>query len=97
MHPAGERLDLQRFREVLLDPADRPRNPAQAAVPDRHLRQPPELLALQQPVTDAVATAEQVVADLQAQIDAYRELSSSLAFDEAELAGSGSQAADPRT
>jgi hypothetical protein len=32
---------------------------------------------------DAVATAEQVVADLQAQIDAYRELSSSLAFDDA--------------
>jgi NAD(P)-dependent dehydrogenase (short-subunit alcohol dehydrogenase family) len=30
---------------------------------------------------DAVATAEQVVADLQAQIEAYRELSSSLAFD----------------
>ncbi len=33
---------------------------------------------------DAVATAEQVIADLQAQIDAYRELSSSLALDEAE-------------
>jgi NAD(P)-dependent dehydrogenase (short-subunit alcohol dehydrogenase family) len=31
---------------------------------------------------DAVATAEQVVADLQAQIDAYRDLSSSLALDE---------------
>jgi hypothetical protein len=30
---------------------------------------------------DAIATAEQVVADLKAQIDAYRELSTSLAFD----------------
>lgn len=30
---------------------------------------------------DAIATAEQVVATLQAQIDAYRELSSSLAYD----------------
>ena len=38
---------------------------------------------------DAVATAEQVVADLQAQIEAYRELSSSLAFDD-EPAASGS-------
>jgi NAD(P)-dependent dehydrogenase (short-subunit alcohol dehydrogenase family) len=32
---------------------------------------------------DAIATAEQKVADLQAQIDAYRDLSSSLSFDEA--------------
>jgi len=39
---------------------------------------------------DAVATAEQVVADLQAQIDAYRDLSSSLAFDDAETSVSGS-------
>ena len=31
---------------------------------------------------DAVATADQVAADLKAQIDAFRELSSSLAFDE---------------
>jgi NAD(P)-dependent dehydrogenase (short-subunit alcohol dehydrogenase family) len=31
--------------------------------------------------TDAIATAEQKVADLQAQIDAYRDLSTSLAFD----------------
>ncbi|HYH83467.1 MAG TPA: SDR family NAD(P)-dependent oxidoreductase [Longimicrobium sp.] len=38
---------------------------------------------------DAVATAEQVIADLQAQIDAYRDLSSSLAFDD-EPAPSGS-------
>jgi NAD(P)-dependent dehydrogenase (short-subunit alcohol dehydrogenase family) len=30
---------------------------------------------------DAIATAEQVIADLKAQIDAYRELSTSLAFD----------------
>ena len=30
---------------------------------------------------DAIATAEQKVADLQAQIESYRELSSSLAFD----------------
>ncbi len=30
----------------------------------------------------AIATAEQKVADLKAQIEAYRELSSSLAFDE---------------
>jgi NAD(P)-dependent dehydrogenase (short-subunit alcohol dehydrogenase family) len=32
---------------------------------------------------DAVATAEQVIADLQAQIDAYRDLSTSLGIDEA--------------
>ena len=31
---------------------------------------------------DAIATAEQVVADLQSQIEAYRELSSSLAIEE---------------
>jgi hypothetical protein len=31
---------------------------------------------------DAVATAEQVLADLKAQIDAFRDLSTSLAFDE---------------
>ena len=37
---------------------------------------------------DAIATAEQVVATLQAQIDAFRDLSTSLAFDEAEGAGS---------
>ena len=37
---------------------------------------------------DAIATAEQKVADLQAQIEAYRELSTSLAFDELESAGS---------
>ena len=30
---------------------------------------------------DAIATAEQVVADLKAQIEAYRDLSTSLAFD----------------
>ncbi len=39
---------------------------------------------------DAVATAEQVVADLQTQIDAYRELSSSLAIDDDGPAGNGS-------
>jgi hypothetical protein len=33
---------------------------------------------------DAIATAEQKVADLQAQIEAYRELSASLSFDAAE-------------
>jgi len=32
-------------------------------------------------VADAIATAEQKVADLQAQIDAYRDLSSSLAIE----------------
>ena len=37
---------------------------------------------------DAIATATQKVADLQAQIDAYRDLSTSLAFDELEPAGS---------
>jgi NAD(P)-dependent dehydrogenase (short-subunit alcohol dehydrogenase family) len=36
---------------------------------------------------DAIATAEQKVADLKAQIEAYRELSTSLAFDEPALAG----------
>src|SRR5947209_9189957 len=38
--------------------------------------------------TDAIATAEQKVADLQAQIDAYRDLSTSLAFEELEPVGS---------
>jgi NAD(P)-dependent dehydrogenase (short-subunit alcohol dehydrogenase family) len=36
---------------------------------------------------DAIATAEQKVADLKAQIEAYRELSTSLALDEPALAG----------
>jgi len=36
---------------------------------------------------DAIATAEQKIADLKAQIEAYRELSTSLAFDEPALAG----------
>jgi len=36
---------------------------------------------------DAIATAEQKVADLQAQIAAYRDLSTSLAFDQLEPAG----------
>ena len=36
---------------------------------------------------DAIATAEQKVADLKAQIEAYRELSTSLAVDEPALAG----------
>jgi NAD(P)-dependent dehydrogenase (short-subunit alcohol dehydrogenase family) len=36
---------------------------------------------------DAVATAEQKVADLQAQIDAYRQLSKSLVLDKAVAAG----------
>jgi NAD(P)-dependent dehydrogenase (short-subunit alcohol dehydrogenase family) len=39
---------------------------------------------------DAIATAEQVVATLQQQIDAFRDLSSSLAFDEVGAAGTGS-------
>jgi len=38
--------------------------------------------------TDAIGLAEQKVANLQAQIDAYRDLSTSLAFDELEPAGS---------
>jgi hypothetical protein len=37
---------------------------------------------------DAIATAEQKVADLKAQIDAFRDLSTSLAFDEIGRAGS---------
>ncbi|MFL6262804.1 MAG: SDR family NAD(P)-dependent oxidoreductase [Thermoanaerobaculia bacterium] len=37
--------------------------------------------------TDAIATAEQKVADLKAQIEAYRELSTSLALEEPALAG----------
>jgi NAD(P)-dependent dehydrogenase (short-subunit alcohol dehydrogenase family) len=36
---------------------------------------------------DAIATAEQKIADLKAQIEAYRELSTSLALDEPALAG----------
>jgi len=39
---------------------------------------------------DAIATAEQVVSTLQQQIDAFRELSTSLAFDEVVTAGMGS-------
>jgi NAD(P)-dependent dehydrogenase (short-subunit alcohol dehydrogenase family) len=39
---------------------------------------------------DAIGTLEQKAKDLLTQADAYRELSSSLAFDEAERAGSGS-------
>ncbi len=39
---------------------------------------------------DAIGTAEQVVAALQQQIDAFRDLSTSLAFDEAGGAGDGS-------
>jgi NAD(P)-dependent dehydrogenase (short-subunit alcohol dehydrogenase family) len=39
---------------------------------------------------DAIATAEQVVSTLLQQIDAFRELSSSLAFDQAEGGGKGS-------
>jgi NAD(P)-dependent dehydrogenase (short-subunit alcohol dehydrogenase family) len=38
---------------------------------------------------DAIATAEQKVADLKAQIETYRELSTSLALDEPVLAGEG--------
>src|SRR5215212_4044421 len=40
---------------------------------------------------DAIATAEQVVATLQKQIDAFRDLSSSLAFDEVGAAGTGAE------
>ena len=39
---------------------------------------------------DAIETAEQVVATLQQQVDAFRVLSTSLAFDNAESAGKGS-------
>jgi NAD(P)-dependent dehydrogenase (short-subunit alcohol dehydrogenase family) len=38
---------------------------------------------------DAIATAEQVVATLQQQLNAFRELSTSLSFDEAGAAGKG--------
>jgi len=37
--------------------------------------------AASSPVADAMAGAEQKIADLKAQIEAYRELSTSLAFD----------------
>ena len=40
--------------------------------------------------TDAIGTAEQVVAALRQQIDAFRDLSTSLAFDEVGGAGNGS-------
>ena len=39
---------------------------------------------------DAVATAEQKVADLKAQIDTFRDLSTSLAFDEVGRISNGS-------
>jgi NAD(P)-dependent dehydrogenase (short-subunit alcohol dehydrogenase family) len=38
---------------------------------------------------DAVATAEQVIATLQAEVDAYRDLSSSLAFDDVHAESKG--------
>jgi NAD(P)-dependent dehydrogenase (short-subunit alcohol dehydrogenase family) len=52
---------------------------AQALVTIAGLEQPPRRFIAG---ADAVATAEQVVADLQAQIDAYRDLSTSLALEE---------------
>ena len=52
---------------------------AQALITIANEKQPPRRFIAG---ADAVATAEQKVADLQAQINAYRELSSSLAFDD---------------
>ena len=46
----SEVLHLQRLREVLPDPGDRPRHAAEPAVADGHLCEPAVLLALQQPV-----------------------------------------------
>jgi len=51
---------------------------AQALITIANERQPPRRFIAG---ADAIGTAEQKVADLQAQINAYRELSSSLAFD----------------
>jgi NAD(P)-dependent dehydrogenase (short-subunit alcohol dehydrogenase family) len=52
---------------------------AQALITIANEKQPPRRFIAG---ADAIGTAEQKVADLQAQINAYRELSSSLAFDE---------------
>ena len=54
---------------------------AQALITIANERQPPRRFIAG---ADAIGTAEQKVADLQAQINAYRELSSSLAFDDGE-------------
>jgi len=58
---------------------------AQALVTIASAAQPPRRFIAG---ADAIATVEQKVADLRAQIEAYRDLSSSLAFDELEPAGS---------
>jgi len=54
---------------------------AQALITIANQKQPPRRFIAG---ADAIGTAEQKVADLQAQINAYRELSSSLAFDDGE-------------
>jgi hypothetical protein len=54
---------------------------AQALITIANENQPPRRFIAG---ADAIGTAEQKVADLQAQINAYRELSSSLAFDDGE-------------
>jgi NAD(P)-dependent dehydrogenase (short-subunit alcohol dehydrogenase family) len=54
---------------------------AQALITIANERQPPRRFIAG---ADAIGTAEQKVADLQAQINAYHELSSSLAFDDGE-------------
>jgi len=54
---------------------------AQALITIANQEQPPRRFIAG---ADAIGTAEQKVADLQAQINAYRELSSSLAFDDGE-------------
>jgi NAD(P)-dependent dehydrogenase (short-subunit alcohol dehydrogenase family) len=54
---------------------------AQALITIANEKQPPRRFIAG---ADAIGTAEQKVADLQAQINAYRELSSSLAFDDGE-------------
>ena len=50
--PLRELIDLQRFREVVLDPSEGSRDSAQSAVADRNLRQTSILLALEQPVVE---------------------------------------------
>ena len=61
--------------------------PGQARAGARHDRRPPApAVALYRRRADTVAIAEQKVAVLQAQINAYRDLSTSLARDEVTVA-----------
>ncbi len=59
---------------------------AQALITISSLEKPPRRFIAG---ADAIGTAEQVIAELQQQIDAFRDLSTSLAFDEVGGSGNG--------